>query len=197
MIKVTESNLLYVLTQLRKGDEVQFIVELPLRTVTYAGTVEEVRYEFEHSLPRIYFGGKHAVHSTHLSQVTFKGISKCNTYFPMLPLFPLYYADCPIYKVLYNKYGQSSQWHKTLFDIRAIQSCLERHGINLSQGGNYNHTKLKRLVLRLAPRCKIRRKDFIQIYRNDEEDLYRDYFDDDRYEAFDNVFEEDYKVDRD
>lgn len=89
---------------------------------------------------------------------------------PMGFMFKYYGENCPIYKVLYHTYGNSTYWDTMLFNI----SDILRHYIRQYGEHNPKHRKYRKRILKIASKCKISFKEEIENYRKEEVKFYED-----------------------
>lgn len=191
MIDVTQTNLPYLLTQLRKGDDLEFtVVYGDGRSDIKTGKLVEINYSFDSRLPLMFFGDEsipNGCHSSWLTKVKLHNGVSCETYTPRVPLWPQYPTGNIIYKTLFNKYGHRPEWKNTLYDMYKIRDTLSAHGVEICSYRAYPLKRLKRLILQIAPRCKIKRKDHIAFYNDEMEELNNSYLDDLEYDYYNDV----------
>lgn len=194
--EVTDKNRRYVISKLCKNNVVTFKMNhngAGKDNPEVSGPLLGLEYNFFGQIPLIRFYNLSTLEEDTYSAFWLKRVFHIGsslpevTYVPMLPLERLYVPSGTVYNTLFNKYGHLPYWKDTLYDIGEIKTELERLGYgSLGLRVEKRKTSLKKLkkaILRIAPRFKVSRIQHTLETLAKEEELYKDmehdFFDDD------------------
>lgn len=180
-VKITDANRQYVIGLLQPGDLVSYKVNPdydPNAKLFSDLVLEEIVWGLDlEPLLRTTCREAGSFHSSHLVEVKLIGPRnklKSYTYQPMGFLCSYYSDSSEVVWVLEAKYGHLPSWKRTLYDIGAISQYLHDNRIK--------GKKRKEVILRLAPRSKLKIASVVKEHDREMLDFYNtdmelDYYD--------------------